>query len=374
MKIGIVTITDGANYGNRLQNYAMQQLLKKYADDVETLRITTSRDRNLISSTIWYLKDLIKLALGRKDTFFEYRKRNKRFADYNKKNLKFSNFALNNNMASQEVSEKYDFFVCGSDQIWNTNFSIIRANIKNYLATFAEGKKRIAFAASFGVSTLDKNYNSLFKSELMKFNSIALREKSGKDIVDKLIKSESSVVLDPTLLIEKKEWIELEKAPSFYDSQRFVMTYFLSDESENVKRFVEKYARDKGLIIYNLEIEFKNDSQVENKAVFCTSPDEFIWLVHHAECVFTDSFHASVFSIIFKKPFLVYERVAAEMNNDMSSRIDTLLNKFDLMECKDNIYNPRKKPVIYENCGIDKVIEWEKKVADEFLKKAFGRC
>ena len=117
-------------------------------------------------------------------------------------------------------------------------------------------------------------------------------------------------------------------------------------------------------------MEFIHDGMIEDRDIFLTAPDEFIWLIHHAECVLTDPFHASVFSVIFEKSFLVYQRIAAEKDNDMSSRIDTLLSKFNLLECRDNIDNPSKLPFKPDYSNVDSQLEIERKKAIDFLKKA----
>lgn len=368
-KAGILTITDGANYGNRLQNYAMQELLSSLDLDVETIQRKTPRDKNGISLLKYLAKQHIKRMIGRNTTDFALRERKHRFSEFNRTYIRFSNICLSNNQAPDYLKNQYDYFICGSDQIWNANFDVVKCDIKNHLAAFANPCQRIAFAASFGTSRIASGFEDIFKNELSKFKAIAVREDAGKTIVESLTGKNATVVLDPTLLLYKNEWVNVEKKPNYIGEEEYIVTYFLGGRNQRIQSILQTIATNENLKIINLEIEFIHDDLIENKDVFLTTPDEFVWLIHHAKYVLTDSFHASVFSIIFKKPFLVYERIATEKDNDMSSRIDTLLSKFNLQECRDNIDNPIKIPVKPDYDGVEKQLETERMKAIDFFKK-----
>ena len=362
MRVAILTITDGANYGNRLQNYAMQEVLMSLGYEVETVKCDTFRDVSGVDKLKVIAKDSIKKVVGKKNTNFQYRARKARFESYNKKYLKFSKYHTANNEAPPDLKYAYDYFVCGSDQIWNARFPVVSCNIKNYLAAFAEMPQRVAFAASFGTRTIAPGFEELFANELKNFKAIAVRENAGKEIVDSITgKTEAEVVLDPTLLIEKEKWIEIEKKPDYIKNERFLVTYFLGGRSCVLNEYIKSVARENDLEIINLESEFFTDNQIENPAFFQTSPDEFIWLMHHARYILTDSFHASVFSIIFEKPFLVFERIAQEKGNDMGSRIVTLLSTFHLMECRDDITHPKRMPTEQDYTTVTQILNLERK-------------
>lgn len=369
-KAGILTITDGANYGNRLQNYAMQEFLSLLDLDVETLQRETPRDRHGYVLLKYLAKQNIKRLIGRKNTDFALIERKRKFSEFNRTYIRFSKTCLSNNQAPEDLKSQYDYFICGSDQIWNANFDVVKCDIKNHLAAFANPCQRIAFAASFGTSRIASGFEDTFKNELSKFKAIAVREDAGKIIVESLTGKNATVVLDPTLLLDKNEWVNVEKKPNYIDEEEYIVTYFLGGRNQRIQSYLQAIATNENLKIINLENEFICDDSIENKGVYLTTPDEFVWLIHHAKFVLTDSFHASVFSIIFKKPFLVYERIAVEKDNDMSSRIDTLLSKFDLLECRDNIDNPTKKPLKPDYDEVDKLLDVEREKAINFLKKA----
>ena len=122
--------------------------------------------------------------------------------------------------------------------------------------------------------------------------------------------------------------------------------------------------------VINLDVEFIARDNIENENFFCTSPDEFLWLIYNSKAVLTDSFHATVFSLLFHKPFCVFERQAVEKGNDMGSRIDTLLGYFGLERFKDNIKAPSKMPEKYDGRIIDEILKDKREESLAFLKKA----
>ena len=149
------------------------------------------------------------------------------------------------------------------------------------------------------------------------------------------------------------------------------MTYFLGEKNEKMKKYMSTLAKDKNCRLINLGIEFMDDRRIDDKKIFSTTPDEFVWLISNAECVLTDSYHASVFSIIYEKPFVVFGRYSTEKNNDMSGRIDTLLDLFDLKKHKDNVDSPSVMPV-WDGVDTKSIFNREKKRATEYISKALG--
>ena len=130
------------------------------------------------------------------------------------------------------------------------------------------------------------------------------------------------VVPDPTLCLSREQWGQVEKKPTFADDQPYVLTYFLGNETNKYRRFIEAYAKQAGTKIINL-------FDMREPEYYATDPAEFVWLIHHAKAMFTDSFHGTVFSIIFHTPFLVFDRIESG-GTKMSSRIETLLKMTNL--------------------------------------------
>ena len=374
MKVGIVTITDGQNYGNRLQNYALQAVLCDLGLEVETLKRRTSRDKSLFCNIEFFIKQIIKRIVGRKDTQFARLCRKRRFNSFNKEYISFSSYVLHDNVAPRDLSAKYDYFVCGSDQIWNARFDIVKEDIKNNLAFFASEEQRIAYAASFGTKDIANGYEDLFRDELKKFKSIGVREEEGKRIVSELCnRKDVKVVIDPTIMLTQEQWKRIEKKPKYIkEGERFIVSYVISEDNKKLKDYISDIANQYNARIIKLSVEFLADDRVVNRDFFCTMPNEFIWLISHAECVLTDSYHASIFSILFHKPFICYKRKAIEVGNDMGSRIENLLKMFDLVDFIDDIDEPIKKPRQFDEKNVELIQERQRKVALLFLKDAIG--
>ncbi len=307
MKCAILTITDGTNYGNRLQNYAMQEILQLLGFETETIKRKTSRDLAVFRYTIYKTKCIIKRIIGRSNSNRGNGKRTERFAEFNKKYIIFSKYCLQNNKAPTKINNKYDYFVCGSDQIWNTKYAFVRDDIKNHLAFFASPQKKIAYAASFGTDQVDEACRNVFAELLPSFKAIGVRECAGVAIVKDICgRDDAQSVLDPTLLLPKEKWEQIARKPKYIGDKKYVLTYFLGGRSLEISNRINEICELLHCTAINLEKENKADKAIEDIDIFSTAPDEFVWLIQNAECILTDSFHACVFSIIFGKTFVAY--------------------------------------------------------------------
>jgi hypothetical protein len=372
MKVAIITITDGQNYGNRLQNYALQEVLKKFNIEIETIRLLTYKDLSMLQKFKTMVKRIIKFIIKyHYDSYIGKSKRIIAFNRFNEKYINFSNEKIRKNKIPKNFSSRYEYFICGSDQIFNANFDIVAENIKSHLATFAFPEQRIAYAASFGTDNVASGYEDIFASELSKFKNISVRENSGVDIVRKISgRDDAQVVLDPTMLLTADEWKSIARKPSYINKGKFIVTYFLGGRSEVMKAYLDRISNVFDAKVINLEIECLGDSSIENLDVFATAPDEFVWLIENAECILTDSFHATVFSMLFHKPFCVFDRTGFGKGNNMGGRIETLLGMFDLKEFYDDLNNPTVVPRKYPTDNIENVLSRERDRSLEFLKNA----
>lgn len=323
MKIGIETIVDYSNYGNRLQNLALQTVLEKLGNEVVTLRDYTSKNYSFLSKVFDSIKTgnflhKIKVNLSKKNNSIdELRKRN--FINFTKKYINESSFYIDEATEDYSFDNQFDCYVIGSDQIWNFNLpGFSRASFVDY-----SNKPKISYAASFGVSNIPNDYEEIYKTGLEKVKYISVRENAGKDIINNILNRKVEVVLDPTLLLETADWKKLISNKETYN-QKYVLTYFLSPIKNDDKEYIKKYASDRNLIIKNL-------ADYHDKSLWVADPLEFVNLFSQADVIFTDSFHASVFSIIFEKPFEVFQRNLKGQN--MNSRIETLFDTLGIKEC-----------------------------------------
>ena len=290
------------NYGNRLQNYALQEVLRAQGHQVDSLR----RDAGFGNSFAGSLR-AAKRVLGT----FRNHGRKVRFARFGRR-ITISRLTASREYVSPGLAGAYDAFIIGSDQIWNPDFDF-NSNLE-YLP-FVPSPQKLAYAASFGISRITEN-RELTASYLRDIPSISVREDAGAAIVEDLTGARAEVVLDPTMLLDVEEWRAIAQKPamSIIDVP-FMLKYVLGDDA--YEDAIDGFARERGLAVINL-----SDKSLP------VGPAEFVWLIANASMVCTDSFHASVFSLLFHRPFIIFERQSADA--DMSSRFDTLCRVFDM--------------------------------------------
>lgn len=318
MKVGVVTIFALNNFGNSLQNYAVCAVLKKLGMQPETLAVGSG----LYPSTFKHVLHRAKvhiLCKANQDSEIQL-ERSYNFVEFSRKYLHPKLFNMPDGFDAS-IGEDYDYFLVGSDQVWNPDWYNKEREV-NFLLQFAPDNKRISFAASFGVDDIPDKWKEIFASNLSRFKSISVREAAGKKIVEELTGKEVQTIIDPTMLLSVDDWNKIAKRPhKFQKNKPYILTYFLGGRTDTVERDIKNYAKANDLEVYNL----LDRTQTE---IYVSGPREFIYLISHAKLVMTDSFHACVFSFLFQKPFLVYSRQGKEGN--MMSRIDTLLKTFSL--------------------------------------------
>ncbi|WP_312336634.1 polysaccharide pyruvyl transferase family protein [Anaerospora hongkongensis] len=330
MKAAIVTISGNKNYGNRLQNYALQHFLENMNIITHTIWDESSWDHVPLSWRVFLkknglIKGLIKLLIDYKccrSSLPDELKRQESFLAFNKKYIKFSDVKAYYNKIPDSVTSMYDYFIVGSDQVWNPCFKCTGLEF----LTFAPKEKRISYAASFGISTLPLEFHEQFTKWLNGMTAISVREYTGADIVHELTGRKAEVLADPTLLLTAGEWKQIARKPVWYKDEDYILLYFLGPIPDEAAMIIKKIANENNLKI--IDILDRNNLQY-----YCSAPDEFIYLVEHARLIYTDSFHGTVFSILMQVPFVSCDRVSVGVPS-MISRIETLLNTFSLQDRK----------------------------------------
>lgn len=345
-KIAICTIIS-MNYGNRLQNYALSQTLRKLGFDVETIR--RYPEKNEVYNNL--KRSVRSLLIKDKFTnFFLF-----------DKNIKWSDCYVNKDGFSDDLEKKYDAFVIGSDQVWNLTFGFIN---ENYFLPFVKKKRKISYSASFGVDSFDDDQLKQAQG-LKELSDISVRENAGVAITEHITGRTPEVVVDPTMLLTKDEWSEISrKTVSASITEPYIFIYFLGDISEKRKKIFENIAQKYKMKIHTV--------LGDNPSITNCGPSEFVYLISHAALVLTDSFHACVFSIIFQKPFAVFDRESSDKN--MNSRIITLLQLFHL-EDRHILNQDKAESFDYFSCsfdGCEKVLVQERNRSEMFLKKALS--
>lgn len=293
MKIGIVTQPLLGNYGGILQNYALQTILRRLGHEPITIDYFWSR------SLYSYLKSTVKSLF-----LYPFPKKRRLFIRMYDKRLNpdidtfVSRFITTTKTVYRYMPRlvdryKLDVLITGSDQVWRP---IYNPHLPDMFLDFSKNKKvsKIAYAASFGTSAReysDKNIADCIDAA-KRLSAVSVRESSGVELCRDYFDIEAKTVLDPTLLLTKDDYIDLTEDISAI-KEKYVGVYVL-DENPDIDELISKVCREKGI---RRVIKYKED---ENKV----SPKEWIALFRDAEFIVTDSFHGTVFSIIFQKAFV----------------------------------------------------------------------
>lgn len=361
-KVGIITLFGYHNYGNRLQNYAVQEVLEELGFETITIKSQTSLGtekmspfQSICANKNNIMKKLlfrIKKIKNKKITAIRLEK----FEKFSKKYIKETSNYISNNNIPKQLENEYDFFITGSDQVWNP---LQRGTDIEFLM-FAPTKKRISFSASFGTSFIPQERKEFYTKALNEMSSISVRETEGMEIVKDLTKRTDIVVLvDPTMLLSKNKWLEIV-TDSIKKPFKYILVYFLGDKSSAYSKTINTISKK-----YDCEIiELLNP---QFKDYYTSDPAEFVELINNATLICTDSFHGAVFSIILNKNFLVFDRVQ-DKEPSMNSRIKTLLKTFNLNDRYwsenyniDTVFNQ----ISYAEVNV--IIEHERQKAKQFL-------
>ena len=224
---------------------------------------------------------------------------------------------------------------------------------------FARDNQKISYAASFGVSEIPSEREKEYAENLKTFKAISVREMQGAKIVEELSHRKATVVLDPTLLLDESEWMEVERTPQSCPKDKYVFVYALGDKSNRFKGKIEEL-REK-YEIFDVRAIQKNGKELP------VGPSEFLYLLRNAEVVLTDSFHATVFSIIFHNRFITFNRSGLNMNSRIESLVELIgiekcLNKFGDLVCNAEI----------DYTNVDTILKEERRKSIEFLEKALN--
>ena len=291
IKVGIVTFINTINYGASLQAYALQECVEKFGVRAEIIQYVNEKiekkekNRKLLS-----IRRLVKSLVMGSDIINKIES----FQKFENDNIHRGDVLLPN--SKDIINKEYDFFITGSDQVWNMN--ITHEDWTYFLNFVYDNKKKISYAASFGNDIFPQKCYDEAAYYLSQIPSLSVREMSGLQLIKKLTGREAVVVLDPTLLLSKKEWEErINFKP---DLQHYILVY-LPHNKQLVFEFVFDLKKATNLPVVYLSISPRPQNNV--KTIYDASPDEFLGWMYYADYVVTGSFHGTAFSLNFEKQF-----------------------------------------------------------------------
>ena len=359
------------NYGGLLQAYALQKAITDLGHPAEQIsyRLESGYDD-------WNpIKASIKKPVAR---LYHRVKYGKWFDQYTVRQKKFEAFAetiphteVVTAQTISKLSNQFDCFVCGSDQIWNP----IGWQPTLFFDFLSDDKKRISYAASIARDNLTEKEYAFMKPYLDKFSAISVREKNSADMLNqKFPKSNVQAVPDPVFLLRKDEWTNLISKRKEND-EPYIFAYFLGENEENRQKAIQ-YAADKKLRIrFASYMDYAQAGWDKSHPEMLAPPmgvEEFLQNIANAELVLTDSFHAAAFSSILQTPFYALPRFKAQDKTSMNSRILNLVRELEIPERYTEML-----PVEYqwqedEQKHIDKNLGRMQKNGMKYLKESLG--
>lgn len=362
----------GSNYGGIIQAYSLQSFISKIGFSTYTMTPTKTATRRKESSD--KMKRLILKIMLNKDLGFIPTEKDLRIITQ-----KNSAFVLNhikttkitsNTILARNRFNNYHTVVIGSDQVWRAHY----VDVNKYLAeNMPNCVNRISYAASFGIDNSSEYSDELMKSTkklAKKFKAISVREDSGIKLCKKMWGIDAEQHIDPTLLIDKDEYIQLINADMNTLTQNNGIFAYILDRSNDKNIIIKKVEKTLNLKSFEIMPPVCN-----SKKEFKSNPDKFVlppvtqWLksFNDAEFIVTDSFHGCVFSIIFNKPF-----IAIGNNGRGLTRFTSLLKLFGLENRLVLNSNDLTEKLIKDKINwskIQEIIEFEQRRSLDFLTK-----
>lgn len=343
MKIGLVCNYYIYNYGSVLQSYALQQFVCNTGREIEVINYhdVANRAQKVEILLKLKLKDLLninkivsKLNMKREmkcdESYFHIvYERKKSYDEFVAKHF-FLSKKCGSISEVQRLCAEYHTILLSSDQLWGP-----ADLIRDYhtLRQFPKNKKRVAYATSFGVANLPTFLNTVVYDFIPQIDCVSVREKSGQNLIKKICGRDVPVVVDPTMLLSKEQWKAVFSEDRII-KERYVFCYFLGENKKHIQAVKEFCGEKKLKLVSILHPENYNTKGYRFADIYPdgVGPAEFLNLIYNAEYVVSDSFHASVFSSIFNKKFMVFDRYNSTAGESRNTRIENLLNMLELTD------------------------------------------
>lgn len=334
-RVAIVTLYYmNFNFGGQLQAYALQNYISNLGFECEVISYNSQnkfKKIKCLTPKILFSRFFHKFQM-KYHTMLNPRLRK----SFNKKAVLFTRFMKSiphtsevHNDDIEKISSLYDYWITGSDQVWNPEIFV---GSPLYLLKYINGKK-ISYAASSNNAQYKTEQASEIKSSLKSFSAISVREKGLEKAISSITKRSVSTVLDPTLLLEEKNWNRVAVLPTVKKKYAFVYLIHISDE---VRKNIFEFCHSNNLtmiIVPHAQGWYKTaDEKYYDKQAAAIGPAEWIGYIKNAEIVLTDSYHGTIFSMIYHKQFLSFENVSGDPHKDEGLRKYSILNQLGVSD------------------------------------------
>lgn len=339
-KVAIVSCYFQHNYGSMLQAYATQMVLDKMGYENETIDIAgfsyeirkakikyfvkASITSDILLSKIGMAKNILIKKFAKSEYTALSQKRSEKFDDFAKNYFRLSQRYVSKVELGKQCVQNYSAVLVGSDQLWLPGNIAADYYTLNFVPAFIN---TIAYSTSFGQSELPKDSAKKAGIFLKSIRHISVREESGQRLIKQLANRNVPVVCDPTLLITGEEWLQIQKEKSVIDG-KYIFCYFLGNNPPH-REFAKRLKAETGckiVALMHLDEYIKSDERYADESPYDIDPADFLNLIRNAEYVCTDSFHCSVFSILYRRQFFTFRRYARNTRHSTNGRLDTLFH------------------------------------------------
>ncbi len=332
-KVGLLSCHFLNNYGTMLQAYALQRKISDLGYNVEYIDyrfkdLVPTQNKRLwirIKRIPYYFFNFkyffVKTIYSRKMSL-----RRDYFKDFYMKHIRVSQKKYATSQELEKKPPEYDIYIIGSDQVWNPNLSY--SSSVYFLDFVKNNRKKASYAPSLGVTSFTSDQKKEIAKYIRQFKYLSCREMFGAKILEKIVNRNVSHVLDPTLLIDKDLWEKMAVKPKI--TEPYILCYFLGD-TKYPREFVRQFENKTGIKAYYIPCSPLD--MPKKTVIYEVGPAEFLGLIQNASYVCTDSFHGSVFSIIFKRQFYSFCKKADTEKDSDNSRIKELM-KFTGLETR----------------------------------------
>ena len=346
-----------------MQAYALMKYLKNIGNEVEIIDYKPdylSNHYNMLSidNPAWE-KNIITKAIYltlKAPMRINGLKRKKEFDKFREEYLTITSERYTSNEELKNNLPKADIYICGSDQIWNS----LHQNGKDpafYLDFVPDNKVKASYAASFATDTIEDIYKPMVREKISRLDGVAIREKSGVEIVKDLGIENAINVVDPVFLLDKNEWDNIA-TETFND--KYILVYDF-DKSNLVKQLATDIANKTGYKIYTINAD---KPKYADKHFNLSGPKTFVSLVKNAEMVISNSFHAVVFSVIYNKNIVIVNRT-----ENINTRMRDLLEDLNLKDrLVDDNYSIDELLMSIDYRETNKIIDYKIELSKKYIE------
>ena len=364
-KVGIATIAMERtyNYGNKLQNFALQEFLREHGYQPETIRyepgyLETAVERKeslvrkltkqSVQQSVHDAIRIVKRSIFRRKLDAVRRNREEKIEAFEQCYINYTKEKYNSNSDLTKLGESYHRVITGSDQVWNPYYE---GQEPIYYLGFVPKEKRIAYAPSVAVSEIPQKWKAQYRHWIMGIDRLSVREIDTQIMLKNEFALDAKVVCDPVFLLTQEQWKRLATTPGV--RKPYFAVYILGKRTVQTDRLIRTYER--GYQMKAVDVYSRDNVDAEFAGL-----EEFLGLVQHAEFVLTDSFHGSAFAIVFQRPMVIVKRD----NDPNNSRVASILQILGIGErdARDIVFQKEKMPIDYSAVSpkLDAFVEMSK--------------